>query len=195
MSKKKIKEQEEKQEISIEDELAQEMKLQDELENLQQENLKLKKQLKEKDEISQNIQVQYLSIKNEFDAFSKRVQQNEQKTKDEIFEKLILKILPILELFNLSYEHLPTEIAQHKRTEWLNIINKKISDFLNDSHVEIIPTVWEMPDEDIHELIWTQPTQDENQKWKIVTEVKKWYLLKYAERQKTLIPAKVLIWE
>lgn len=184
-----------KQDKNLEEILMEEIELQEKIEELQIQSKNLQKNLKEQSELTKNAQLQYLTIKNEFDAFSNRVQQNEKRTENEIFEKIILKIIPIIELFALSYEHLPDEIVEHKRSEWLEIINKKIWEFLNDSKIHIIATVWETPDESMHELIWTHPVEDKKQKWLIVTEVRKWYLIDYWDTKKTLIPAKVIIWE
>jgi len=165
-----------------------------ELEKLKKENDKLKRKLTDTEEILKNTQVQYLSLKNEFDAFTKRVEENKLKDKEEIFEKTIIKFLPILEDFIKSYEHLPQEFKDHKWTEWLNLVNKKINSFLQEQWIEIIPTIWEQVDEQIHEVIWIHPV-DDNKKWKIIQEVKKWYILNKQDKQKVLLPAKVVLWQ
>ena len=136
MAKKHKKHDEAKE---LEQELQQELKKQEEkncqkeLETLKKENEKLQKKLKDMEEILKNTQIQYLSLKNEFDAYQKRVEAQKQQHKQEAFEKVILNILPILELFIQSYEHLPEEFKEHKWTEGLNIINKKIVQFLDQS--------------------------------------------------------------
>lgn len=162
---------------------------------LQKENLKLKKDLKEKEETLKNIQLQYISLKNEFDSFSKIVKNNENKQKEQIFEKIILKIIPILELFMTSYEHLPNEFTDHKWAEWLNIINKKINTFLDDFNIEMIQTIGLVPDEAKHEIIWTEWVEDDEEKWLIKKEIKKWYVLKNKDKEKVLTPAKVVVWQ
>ena len=182
----------------LEQELQQELKKQEEknwqkeLETLKKENEKLQKKLKDMEEILKNTQIQYLSLKNEFDAYQKRVEAQKQQHKQEAFEKVILNILPILELFIQSYEHLPEEFKEHKWTEGLNIINKKIVQFLNQSWIEVIPTVGHKVDETMHEVIHVQEVQDEH-KWKIIQEVKKGYILKIPNGKKVLQPAKVVV--
>ena len=74
----------------------------------------MKKELEEKKEILANTQVQYISIKNEFDAYQRRTMQQQKNLERDIFEKLIIKLLPILELFLISYEHLPNEFKNNK---------------------------------------------------------------------------------
>jgi len=163
-----------------------------EIEKLKQEKNKLEKKLKEQEEITKNTQLQYITLKNDFNLFTKRVKENEKKLKDDIFENIILKILPLIEMIMLSYDNLPKEFKSHKWTEWLSILHKKIIWFLKDFNIEIIPTIWETVDETKHEVIWTKP--DSKNKWKIVVEVKKWYIRKYPNGDKILQPAKVLIW-
>lgn len=201
MTKKKVNKNVEKKEDKdlkeLEEQLQEELNdknCKDELEILKKENEKLKRQLQDKEEILKNTQVQYLSLKNEFDAFTKRVEENKAKHKDEIFEKTIIKFLPILEDFMKSYEHLPEEFKEHKWTEGLNLINKKINSFLQEQWIEMIPTIWEQVDEQIHEVIWMHPVDDEK-KWKIIQEVKKWYVIKKQDKQKVLLPAKVILWQ
>ena len=169
-------------------------KLKKENAELKNENEKLRKKLQDMEEILKNTQVQYLSLKNEFDAYQRRQQMQQKKLEQQTFEKVILKVLPILELFLVSYEHLPEEFKDHKWTEGINIVNKKIQQFLQDHKIELIPTVWEEPDETKHEIIQVQEVDWEN-KWKIVQEVKKWYILKTDEWEKVLIPAKVILWQ
>jgi len=174
-------------------------KLQTELENqeikeLKKEKEKLERKLKEQEEITKNTQLQYLTLKNDFNSFTNRVKEQEKKMKDEIFENIILKLLPTIELMMLSYDTLPDEFKNHKWTEWLSILHKKILSLLDELNISIIPTIWEEVNEEKHEIIWTKPWDKKN-KWKIVAEVKKWYIIKYPDKDKILQPAKVLIWE
>ncbi len=196
MSKKEEKKVEENKDDTkeLEKELQKETKVYEDLEKTQKENEKLKKELKEQEEMLKNTQLQYVSLKNEFDSFSNRVKKNEEKQKDEIFEKIILKIIPVIELFVSSYEHLPKEFEGHKWTEWLDIINKKINSFLEEFNIEVIKTVWEEVDETKHEILWMEPTEDKSMKEKIVKEIKKWYILKNSDKNKVLMPAKVIVW-
>jgi len=179
-------------------ELEKESKLYDELEKnlnlLQKENKKLEKQLKEQEEILKNTQLQYISLKNEFDSFLYRIKINEQKQKDEMFEKIISKIIPIIELFISSYQNLPEEFKNHKWTEWIDIINKKIDLFLGELNVEFIRAIWEEPNEVKHEIIDTEFVDDDKKKGKIIKEIKKWYILKNDNKEKVLMPSKVIVW-
>jgi len=168
--------------------------LKEENKKLLEENEKLKKKLSDMEEILKNTQIQYLSLKNEFDAYQRRQELQKKKLEQQTFEKVLLKVLPILELFLLSYEHLPEDFKDHKWTEWIHIVNKKIQQFLKDHKIEIIPTVWVEPDETKHEIIQVQEVDDEN-KGKIIQEVKKGYILKTDEGEKVLIPAKVILWQ
>jgi len=194
MTKKKNKKDEVKE---LEEMLEKEVKDKDckeEINLLKKENEKLKKELKEKEEILKNTQLQYLQLKNDFDSFTRRVKENEQKMKQEIFEKTLLKFIPILEDFMKSYEHLPEEFKDHKWTEGLVLINKKLWKFLEDNKIEIIDTSGEL-NEEHHEVIWVNPVEDEEKKWKIIQEVTKWYIVNYGDNKKVLIPAKVIIWQ
>jgi len=166
--------------------------LKKELEKLKEENKKLNKQLEEKDEILKNTQLQYLTLKNDFDLLTRRMKENELKLKDEILEKTILKFLPIFEDFMKSYEHLPEEFKEHKWTEWLSLINKKLNNFLQEYNIEIIKTVWEEVDDNLHEIIWVEPSDEKN---KVIKEITKGYLIKKWDDIKVLKPAKVIVWQ
>ena len=175
----------------IEDEIEKSKKI---YEELSRENEKLKEQIQEQEQTLKNVQLQYLSLKNEFDSFTNRVKKNEKKQKEDIFEKTILKMIPIIELFLSSYEHLPEELKDNKWSEWLDIIYKKINSFLLDSNIEIIKTIWEEPDETKHEILGMEAVEDKKKKNKIIKEIKKWYILKNSDKEKVLIPAKVVVW-
>jgi len=177
-----------KKELNIE-------QIQKEAEQLKLENEKLKKKLADMEEILKNTQVQYLSLKNEFDAYQKRQQLQQKKMEQQTFEKILLQVLPILELFLISYDHLPEEFKDHKWTEGISIINRKIHQFLENNKIEIIPTVGEEPDETKHEIIQVQEVDDKEHKGKIVQEVKKGYIIKTENGEKVLIPAKVILWQ
>ena len=178
----------------LETELQKDIKIYEDLEKLEKENEKLEKQLKEQEEILKNTQLQYLSLKNEFDSFSNRVKKNEKKQKEDTFEKTILKMLPIIELFLSLYEHLPEEFKENKWTEWFDIMHKKIDSFLLESNIKVIKTVWEELDETKHEILGMEHIEDKNKKNEIIKEVKKWYILKNSDKEKVLIPAKVIVW-
>ena len=194
MVKKECKDETKELEKKLNNELkkSQKKNLKKELEEIKQENEKLKKKLLDTEEILKNVQVQYISLKNEFDAYQKRIESQQQKLKQEAFEKVILDVLPILELFLQSYEHLPKEFKKHKWSEGLTIINKKILQFLENSWIQIIPTIGENPDETLHEIIHIKQV-DGDKKWKIIQEVKKGYILKTPDWSKVLIPAKVVL--
>ena len=200
MTKKKNIKKQDKEVKKLKNELQEELENQEiielkkQIEELKVEKEKLVRKLQEQEEITKNTQLQYLTLKNDFNSFTNRVKEQEKKMKDEIFEKIILKLLPTIELMMLSYDTLPDEFKNHKWTEWLSILHKKILSLLDELNISIIPTVWEEVDEEKHEIIWTKPWEEKN-KWKIVTEVKKWYVIKYPDKEKVLQPAKVLIWE
>ena len=200
MTKKKNIKKNEQETKELEQELENELEnveigeLKTQIKQIEEEKEKLERKLKEQEEITKNTQLQYLTLKNDFNSFTNRVKEQEKRMKDEIFEKIILKLLPTIELMMLSYETLPDEFKDHKWTEWLTILHKKILSLLDELNISIIPTVWEDIDDEKHEIIWTKPW-DEEIKWKIVTEVKKWYIIRYTDKEKVLQPAKVLIWE
>lgn len=198
MSKKEKKQIQEKNKDNKtnkpKEELKKETKVYEDLEKIQKENENLQRKLKEQEEILKNIQLQYISVKNEFDSFSNMVKNNQKKQKDEIFEKIILKIIPIIEFFISSYEHLPKEFKNHKWTEWLDIINKKIDSFLKEFNIETMKTIWEDVDETKHEILDMEPVEDKSMKGKVIKEIRKWYILKKDDKYKVLIPAKVIVW-
>jgi len=167
-------------------------KIKEELEQLKQENEKLKKQLEEKEEILKNTQLQYITLKNDFDLLVRKMKEKELSLKDEILENTIVKFLPIFEDFIKSYEHLPEEFKEHKWTEWLSLINKKLNNFLQEHNIEIIKTIWEEVDDNVHEIIWVEPSENKN---KIIKEITKWYIIKKWDSKKVLKPAKVIIWQ
>jgi molecular chaperone GrpE (heat shock protein) len=139
---KKIDETKElEQELQAELENNKISELKEQINKLTKEKEKLERKLKEQEEITKNTQLQYITLKNDFNLFTNRVKENESKLKDELFENIILKTLPIIEMMMISYDTLPEEFKDHKWSEGLSILNKKLKSFLEDLEIEVIPTV------------------------------------------------------
>lgn len=166
----------------------------DEIEKLTEENKQLKSEIDKLNNILKNTQQQYLSLKNDFDAHVNRTKSNEETNKINMQINLLKKILPVFDDFFTSIQMLPEDIKKSKVWEWLILIWDKLLKELDHQYIQQIKTIWEAPNEEFHDILSMQNTDDETQKGKIIAEIKRWYYIKKDWSTRVIYPAKVVVW-
>ncbi|MBM3257751.1 MAG: nucleotide exchange factor GrpE [Candidatus Nealsonbacteria bacterium] len=101
-------------------------------------------------------------------------------------EELILKILPILDNFELIEKKMPEELKKDENVKGILQIKSQILDFLKNQGVEEIKSVGEKFDPNLHEAI---ETQEGGESGIILEEVQKGYVI----NGRLLRPAKVKV--
>lgn len=103
-------------------------------------------------------------------------------------EMLILKILPILDSFEISEKNLPEQMKNDENIKGLLLIKKQIQDFLKSQGVEEISSVGNKFDINLHELV-AEVEVENGESGIIVEEVQKGYKI----NGRLLRPAKVKV--
>lgn len=102
-------------------------------------------------------------------------------------EKLILKILPILDNFNIAFKKIPDNLKQDSFVEGMKQIKFFLENFLKNEGVEEINSVGKIFDPFFHEAI--EVVEDEKESGIIIKEIEKGYFFK----GKLLRPSKVRV--
>ena len=89
-------------------------------------------------------------------------------------EELILKILPILDNFELVEKKMPEDLKKDESVKGILQIKNQILDFLKNQGVDEIKTVGEKFDPNLHEAVETQDGQESGI---ILEEVQKGYMI------------------
>lgn len=101
---------------------------------------------------------------------------------------LILKILPILDNFEIAEKKLPENLKNDENVKGLLLIKKQIQDFLKSQGVEEIKSVGERFDPNFHEVLEEVEAKDK-EPGTIIEEIQKGYKID----GKLLRPAKVKV--
>lgn len=140
-----------------------------------------KKRKTKTDEISdltndlQNCQDKYLRLSAEFDNYRKRTLKEKIELSKTGGEKILIDLLPVVDDFDRAKEHINKAEDIVSLKDGIDIIYKKLQDFLKHQGVIEIEAKGKSFDTDLHEAIskFTAPTPE--QKGKIIDIVEKGY--------------------
>jgi molecular chaperone GrpE (heat shock protein) len=93
--------------------------LKKQLEQLEAENQKLK-------QIASTLQTQYLNLSEEFEAYRKRISNQQEQQKIQNLIDIIKKIIPLVEQLRISIENIPKDIQNHKWVEGIRLTYKNL---------------------------------------------------------------------
>ncbi|MGB2761978.1 MAG: nucleotide exchange factor GrpE [Minisyncoccales bacterium] len=91
-------------------------------------------------------------------------------------EEMILKILPVLDNFNLVEKKLPQDLKDNPNIEGIFQIKNQIQDFLKNYGIEEMKVLGEKFDPNFHEVVEEVEIKDK-EKGIIVEEIQKGYLI------------------
>lgn len=93
-------------------------------------------------------------------------------------EEMILKVLPILDNFDLAKKKLPEDLKNDENVKGVLQIRAQIAEFLKNYGIEKIKTIGEKFDPNLHEAVEEDSeTESKAEKNTIVEEVQKGYLI------------------
>ena len=162
---------------------------------LKEKHLKTKKELKKYKEIATTTQSQYINLKNEFDLFTNRINNEKEENKIKNIIDIINKILPFIDNLSKSLEHIPEEFKDNNFINWIILTYKHFQNTLETMWVFEINSIWEEADPELHQPLWLEQTNDKKLKWKIIKEIEKGYIFKKNDTKKVIRIAKVIVWE
>ncbi len=184
MKKEEIKEEQEKEldtpvdTPTVEDE---------ELEGTENDNLEndansseevdLNTQLEEANEKCAELNDKNLRLMAEFDNFRKRTLKEKSDLIKSGGENVLKEMLPLIDDFERAIQSMENSKDAEAVKEGLDLIYNKFLKFLSNHSVKPIETIGEKFDDELHEAVSLFPTEDEEQKGKIIDCMEKGYTL------------------
>ncbi len=143
-----------------------------ELDNQVDENiLKIEQLEKELSETKEKL----LRLAADFDNFKKRTIKEKAEIVNYANEELIKGILPILDDFERTMEVVHTSDNIDAIKQGLELVSKNLFHHLNKKGLEVIPALNEDFNSEFHEAIGSFPTENENQKNKVIDVIEQGY--------------------
>ncbi|MFZ0389547.1 MAG: nucleotide exchange factor GrpE [Calditrichia bacterium] len=132
---------------------------------------------------------QFLRLRSEFANYKRRVEREQLEFSTYLKGELIKKLLPVIDDFDHMLEK--SADAQNKESvlEGAKMIYGKLNLILKEMGVQTIESLGEEFNPQIHEAMMIQPTDDESQNNRVVSEFQKGYQL----NEKLLRPSKVIV--
>ncbi|GAB4516314.1 MAG: hypothetical protein Kow0047_28240 [Anaerolineae bacterium] len=112
----------------------------------------------------------------EFSNYRKRQEREQAEFVKQANAGLILRLLPILDDFDLAFEHLPEDVAQSSWVEGFSLIRRKLQAILEQEGVTAIEAVGQPFDPTLHEAI-SHEESDGVESGHVIAEVRKGYKL------------------
>ncbi len=119
----------------------------------------------------------YLRLFSEFDNFRKRSIKERIELTNSASAGIIVSLLPVLDDLERASKLLSETQDKNAAAEGIQLIYNKFKTLLAQKGVEEIKTVGEPFNTDFHDAITHIPSQDDQQKGKVVDEVQKGYIL------------------
>jgi len=124
----------------------------------------------------------------EFANYRKRQEREQEEFIKQANANLISKLLPVLDDFDLAFEHLPEDVAKSSWVEGFALIHRKLQNILEQEGVTPIEAVGQPFDPTLHEAV-SHEESDEVESGHIIAEVRKGYRM----GDKVLRPALVRV--
>ncbi len=145
--------------------------------NSSSEEPDLNAQLDEANEKCAELNDKNLRLMAEFDNFRKRTLKEKADLIKSGGENVLKEMLPLIDDFERAIQSMENSEDMEALKEGLDLIYNKFVKFLGDHSVKAIEVIGEKFDDEIHEAVSLFPTQDEEQKGKIIDCMEKGYTL------------------
>lgn len=169
-----------------------EIKLNEKIESLELDIDKMKLEVENYKQIAASSQNQYVLLKNDFDSYKRRVEENEKKQKIEQLINITQKIIPIVEDLRKTLDSMPKDLESNSWAQWVSVLYKSLLKKLNSMWIEQIDSLWDKLNENYHEPIASQV--DKKNIGKIINEFEKWYIYRKWDEEIIVQAAKVVVW-
>lgn len=185
--------QETKQKKSKEKLSKKEKQLLERVDILESENKELSWELIKIKEVAAHSQAQYITLKQDFDAYQSRNEKDKKDNEIRQFIESLNMILPFVEELRKSTENLPKELKDNEWAKWVIMQYRWIINKLKEKWVLEIESIGKEPDHEYHEPIGIE-TSEKKMKGKIVREYEKWFIYNQWDREMLIKAAKVIVW-
>ncbi len=161
-----------------------------------------KKEIKKENDykkLSEEYLLGWKRCKADFENYKKRKEAEKKNDLNYAKESFILQILPVLDNFSASTEHIPQEAQDNSWVEGIMYIKKQLEDILRENGLEEISLKeGDIFDENICEAIESEnvskKTKDKKEKEKQVLKIKKVLVKGYRMGDRVIRPAKVIVY-
>ena len=127
------------------------------LQELQETNTAMKAEIEKITKIAATSQSQYISLKNEFDAYIRRIDTEKKEIKMAELQKIVGKFAKLLEQIRLFLSHLDENLANNEQIKGLQLIYESfIKQELSQMGVFQIESLGLEPNAEFHEILLLQ---------------------------------------
>jgi len=177
----------------------------DKEEELLEDEIIVKDEQKEKEEVSDKneekeedlnaklaeLQDKYLRLSAEFDNYRKRTLKERIELTKSAGENILVNLLPVMDDFDRAIGLIETTSDSKAMQEGVQLIYAKMKDFLKQNGVKEIEALDKEFDTDLHEAVTKIPAAEKKKKGKVVDVIQKGYYL----NDKIIRYAKVVVGE
>lgn len=154
----------------------------------------LKKQLTEQEEITRRAQSDYLRTKLEFDAYVKRADAAKLGFELDGLMKALEKVLPFVNQLKVTLDNIPADLEGNAWVAWVQLLyTKMLGDIALLWVTPIEVALWSDPDYTMHIPIGMEETDDEALKNKVIKEVEGGFIYEKGDSKRVVMPAKVMV--
>lgn len=136
---------------------------------------KYENEIKLLNEKNEEIKDKYLRLVAEYDNFRKRTAKEKIEIRETAAAIVLEKFLPVMDDFDRAVEFNEKAADIEAVCEGINIIYKKIKEFLKSSSIEEIDAMHQEFDSDFHEAVTKIPAPSEDLKGKVLDVIQKGY--------------------
>lgn len=164
----------------------------DEISELKKKMKELESKNKELSEIAAKAQLNYISLKTDFDMFHRQTKEANKNIEVDSLISMVKKFLPFVEDLRKSLENVWEWHSDDPLTKWVQMIYDKFMKTLESLNIKPIQSIWLEPDSIFHEPVNVVPSWEEN-KWKIVQEYERWFYREKDWERKIIVASKVVV--
>jgi molecular chaperone GrpE (heat shock protein) len=133
----------------------------------------MKREIEKLTKIAGTSQVQYLSLKNEFDAYIARIDGEKKEIKLSELKKIVSKFSKLLEQIRLFLSHLDKNLVDNEQIKGLQLIYESfLAQELSQMGIFQIQSLGFTPDTDLHEILMVKPVTQETLDQLLEREIK-----------------------
>ncbi|MDR2415849.1 MAG: nucleotide exchange factor GrpE [Candidatus Peribacteria bacterium] len=155
--------------------------------------IKLQAQLREKEEIAKKAQIDYITLKADFDFLLRQTKMKEETLEQDTLIKVVKNFLPFVEDVRKSLLHLTEEQKKEPLGKGVQMVYDKFISALAELQIFPINTLYVEPDTQLHEPISVQPTEDKKLKGKVLQIFEQGFYYQKGTECSVIFPSKVII--
>lgn len=133
------------------------------LQELQESNAAMKAEIEKITKIAATSQSQYITLKNEFDSYIRRIDSEKKEIKIAELQKIVGKFSKLLEQIRLFLSHLDQNLIENEQIKGLQLIYESfIKQELSQMGVFQIESLGLIPNPELHEILLIQASTEED---------------------------------